>query len=122
MGEAVERRERPPVKDWMTIIVFDGRGGVRKLSDEEETKPYSVPQKGFVLIAGNSRSPDFKVWLREELGDFISDSSGLGYAGGAALIGGALAVVAILKLVPHVSAYDLTCRCRYGLICRFSAS
>lgn len=73
MGEAVERRERPPVKDWMTIIVFDGRGGVRKLSDEEETKPYSVPQKGFVLIAGNSRSPDFKVWLREELGDFISD-------------------------------------------------
>ena len=60
--------------------------------------------------------------LGTSLGDFISDSSGLGYAGGAALIGGALAVVAILKLVPHVSAYDLTCRCRYGLICRFSAS
>ncbi len=73
MGEAIERRERPPVKDWMTIIVFDGRGGVRKLTDEEETQPYTVPQKGFALISGNARSPDFKVWLREELGDFISD-------------------------------------------------
>ena len=73
MGEALERRERPPVKDWMSIIVFDGRGGVRKLTDEEESQPYTVPQKGFVLLSGNSRSPDFKVWLREELGDFISD-------------------------------------------------
>jgi zinc transporter len=26
-----------------------------------------------VLVSGNSRSPDFKVWLREELGDFVSD-------------------------------------------------
>lgn len=73
MGDAVEKRERPPVKDWMSVIVFDGRGGVRKLTDEEETQPYAVPQKGFVLISGNARSPDFKVWLREELGDFISD-------------------------------------------------
>jgi zinc transporter len=73
MGEALERRERPPVKDWMTIIVFDGRGGVRKLAEDEEDKPYTVPPKGFVLISGNARSPDFKVWLRTELGDFISD-------------------------------------------------
>jgi zinc transporter len=73
MGDSVEKRERPPVKDWMSVIVFDGRGGVRKLTDEEENQPYTVPQKGFVLISGNARSPDFKVWLREELGDFISD-------------------------------------------------
>jgi zinc transporter len=73
MGDAIAKPERPPVKDWMGVIVFDGRGGVRKLSDEEETQPYTVPQKGFVLISGNARSPDFKVWLREELGDFISD-------------------------------------------------
>ena len=73
MGDAIEKRERPPVKDWISVIIFDGRGGVRKLSDEEEAKPYSVPQKGFVLVSGNSRSPDFKVWLREELGDFVSD-------------------------------------------------
>jgi zinc transporter len=73
MGDAIEKAERPPVKDWMSIVVFDGRGGVRKLAEEEEAKPYSVPQKGFVLISGNARSPDFKVWLREELGDFVSD-------------------------------------------------
>jgi zinc transporter len=73
MGDAIERSERPPVKDWMSVIIFDGRGGVRKLSDEEEALPYTVPQKGFALVAGKSRSPDFKVWLREELGDFVSD-------------------------------------------------
>ena len=73
MGDATEKRERPPVKDWMSVIIFDGRGGVRKLDEAEETKPYTVPQKGFVLVAGNGRSPDFKVWLREELGDFVSD-------------------------------------------------
>jgi zinc transporter len=73
MGDAIARPERTPVKDWMSVIIFDGRGGVRKLTDDEESQPYTVPQKGFVLISGNARSPDFKVWLREELGDFISD-------------------------------------------------
>jgi zinc transporter len=73
MGDAVEKREGPPVKDWMSVIVFDGRGGVRKLSDDEENKPYTVPQKGFVVVSGSARSPDFKLWLREELGDFVSD-------------------------------------------------
>jgi len=68
-----DKNERPPVKDWMGVIVFDGRGGVRRLTDEEEALPYTVPAKGFVLVAGNSRSPEFKVWLREELGDFNSD-------------------------------------------------
>ncbi|RYE07798.1 MAG: zinc transporter ZntB [Hyphomicrobiales bacterium] len=73
MGEGVDKKERPPVKDWMSIVIFDGRGGVRRLTEEEETQPYAAPQKGFVLIAGNARSPEFKVWLREELGDFNSD-------------------------------------------------
>jgi zinc transporter len=73
MGDAVEKRERPPVKDWMSVVIFDGRGGVKRLTEEEEAQPYAAPQKGFVLVAGNSRSPDFKVWLREELGDFNSD-------------------------------------------------
>ena len=73
MGDAIDRGERPPVRDWLSVIVFDGRGGVRKLTDEEEKQPYSVPQKGFVLISGHARSPDFKVWLRDELGDFVSE-------------------------------------------------
>jgi uncharacterized membrane-anchored protein len=41
--------------------------------------------------------------LGTSLGDYLSDSSGLGYAGGAALIGATLAVVAVLKFVPAVS-------------------
>ena len=41
--------------------------------------------------------------LGTSLGDFLADSSSLGYAGGAAVIGGALVIVAILKFVPRVS-------------------
>ncbi|MEO6013673.1 MAG: CorA family divalent cation transporter [Devosia sp.] len=70
---APEKKERPPVKDWMSVVVFDGRGGVKRLTEEEEAQPHDAPAKGFVLVAGNSRSPEFKVWLREELGDFNSD-------------------------------------------------
>ncbi len=73
MGDAAAKPERPPVKDWMSVMVFDGRGGVRKLAEDEEAQPYAVPPKGFVLISGSARSPDFKVWLREALGDFVSD-------------------------------------------------
>ncbi|MBL7260201.1 hypothetical protein [Paractinoplanes lichenicola] len=36
------------------------------------------------------------------MGDFLADSSGLGYAGGAALVGGVLAVLLALKYVPAV--------------------
>ncbi len=41
--------------------------------------------------------------LGTSLGDYLSDSSGLGYAGGALLIAGTLAVVGALKFVPAVS-------------------
>ena len=40
--------------------------------------------------------------LGTSLGDFLSDSSGLGYAGGALLITGALAILLALKYVPPV--------------------
>ncbi|MBU2667969.1 hypothetical protein KOI35_31105 [Actinoplanes bogorensis] len=40
--------------------------------------------------------------LGTSMGDFLSDSSGLGYAGGAALIAGLLAVLLALKYVPSV--------------------
>ena len=66
-------RPRPPVKDWMAVIVFDGRGGVRRLEDAEESEPHAVPQKCFVLITGNSRAPEFRVWLKNELGAFNAD-------------------------------------------------
>lgn len=41
--------------------------------------------------------------LGTSLGDYLSDSSGLGYAGGAALIAGLLGVIALLRYVPPVS-------------------
>jgi zinc transporter len=73
MGEAMPAsNQRPPIKDWMTIVQFDGRGGVRKLEEAEEAS-FSTPAKGFALISGNSRAPEFKVWLKRELGDFNAD-------------------------------------------------
>ncbi|MFJ3308451.1 hypothetical protein ACIPSA_36445 [Streptomyces sp. NPDC086549] len=40
--------------------------------------------------------------LGTSMGDFLSDSSGLGYAGGALLVTGLLAVLAALMKVPAV--------------------
>lgn len=40
--------------------------------------------------------------LGTSMGDFLSDSSGLGYAGGALLVSGALAVLVALMKVPVV--------------------
>ena len=63
---------RPPVRDWMTIVQFDGRGGVHKLEETEEAA-FVTPVRGFALIAGNARAPEFKVWLKRELGEFYAD-------------------------------------------------
>lgn len=60
---------RPPVTDWLTIVVFDGRGGVRQLANAEEAD-FTTPARGYVLIAGNLRAPEFKVWLKKEVGEF----------------------------------------------------
>lgn len=59
--------EKPPI----VFLVLDGKGGVERLPDGEE--PKAVPAKSFVVISGNSRSPDFKVWLKREVGDFTAD-------------------------------------------------
>lgn len=74
MGETTlpASNQRQPIHDWMTIVQFDGKGGVRKLEDAEEAG-FVTPAKGFVLISGNSRAPEFKVWLKKELGDFYAD-------------------------------------------------
>jgi uncharacterized membrane-anchored protein len=45
--------------------------------------------------------------LGTSMGDFLSDSSGLGYAGGAVLIGGSIGVLAALRYVPAVSSVVL---------------
>lgn len=73
MGEAMPAsNQRQPIRDWMTIVQFDGRGGVRKLEEAEEAD-FATPAKGFALISGNSRAPEFKVWLKRQVGDFNAD-------------------------------------------------
>ncbi len=72
MVSAPASNARPPVKDWMTVVVFDGRGGVRKLEETEEAE-YTVPARGYALVAGNLRAPEFKVWLKKEVGDFNAE-------------------------------------------------
>jgi len=54
-----------------TVLVFDGKGGVVR-HDALAGKPH-VPARGFTLISGNLRAPEFKVWLKAELGVFNAD-------------------------------------------------
>jgi zinc transporter len=62
------KKERPPVKDWMSVVIFDGKGDARRLTDAEELAPHETPAKGFVLVTGNARSPEFRAWLDGEIG------------------------------------------------------
>jgi zinc transporter len=70
-------REPPPraLRNGMVgvgaVLVFDGKGGVTRY--ENGTEIPALPPKGFKLVAGNSKSPEFKVWVREELGAFNAD-------------------------------------------------
>ena len=64
--------QRPPVKDWRSVMVFDGRGGVKRL-DESEEDNYTIPARGFSVVAGNVRAPEFKVWLKADIGDFNAE-------------------------------------------------
>jgi zinc transporter len=74
LAEQKTSDDRPAPRDWRSIVIFDGRGGVKRLTEAEEALSFEVPAKGFVLVSGNSRAPEFKVWLREELGAFNSDT------------------------------------------------
>lgn len=58
---------KPP----MVFISFDGKGGVARVPDGEPAPV--APPKGFVLVSGNARSPEFKVWLKNEIGAFNAD-------------------------------------------------
>jgi zinc transporter len=48
----------------VTVLVFDGQGGVVR-HDAAEAPP-AVPPGGFLLIAGNPKSPQFAPWLQSE--------------------------------------------------------
>ncbi|GLQ57903.1 CorA family divalent cation transporter [Devosia nitrariae] len=53
------------------IVVFDGKGGVTGVGGLDSE--HIMPQRGFMLISGNSRSPAFKVWLNKFVGPFNAD-------------------------------------------------
>jgi len=52
------------------VLIFDGKGGMKRF--EPTGAPPVVPPHGFKLIVGNSKGPEFKLWLRGELGEFNS--------------------------------------------------
>jgi zinc transporter len=52
------------------VLIFDGEGGMKRY--EPSDVPLVVPPRGFKLIVGNSKAPEFKLWLRGELGEFNS--------------------------------------------------
>lgn len=64
--------QRAPLEDWMTIVQFDGKGGVRALPDEEEAG-FKTPTTGFALVSGSAKAPEFRAWLKKEVGEFYAD-------------------------------------------------
>lgn len=68
--EALEAHQKRTEKPVLSFYLFDGKGGVRKIEEEEAATP---PAKGFVLAAGNVKAPAFQVWLKKELGAFNAD-------------------------------------------------
>ena len=71
-GDSPAVPQRLPAQDWHTVLVFDGRGGVRRLSDQEEGA-FVVPPRGFALISGRLGSAEFREWLKLEVGEFNAD-------------------------------------------------
>lgn len=53
------------------VLTFDGKGGVARHEPGAATPALSP--KGFKLVVGNAKAPEFRVWLRGELGEFNAD-------------------------------------------------
>ena len=56
----------------MTIVTFDGLGGVRAVPEAEE-EAFRTPDDGFALVSGSAKAPEFKAWLKREVGEFYAD-------------------------------------------------
>ncbi|MEQ8600476.1 MAG: CorA family divalent cation transporter [Devosia sp.] len=59
---------RKSVSGVVAALVLDGKGGI--VAQEPGAPLAETPPGGFAIVAGNARTPDFKVWLRNELGEF----------------------------------------------------
>lgn len=67
--EPSERAIRNGLVGVGAVLVFDGEGGMTRY---EPHASFTIPPKGFKLLVGNARAPEFKVWLKEELGEFTA--------------------------------------------------
>ncbi|MEO8883023.1 MAG: CorA family divalent cation transporter [Devosia sp.] len=56
----------------MTGYFFDSKGNVAEVSVEEASKPPAG--KGFYAVAGNSGTPEFRLWLKGHLGEAHADT------------------------------------------------
>lgn len=52
------------------VLIFDGKGGMTRHQPDDDHP--AVPPGGFKLVVGNSKGPEFKLWLKNELGEFNS--------------------------------------------------
>lgn len=52
------------------VLIFNGKGGMKR--HEPNAEHPIVPRGGFKLVVGNSKGPEFKLWLKSELGEFNS--------------------------------------------------
>ena len=51
----------------MTVYRFDGKGGVEEVAQERAET--AAAGKGFLVVTGNSGTPEFRLWLRDHLGE-----------------------------------------------------
>jgi zinc transporter len=56
----------------MTVYLFDGKGGVEEVAHDRAAS--TPPAKGFFAVVGNSGTPEFRLWLREHLGEVQAES------------------------------------------------
>jgi zinc transporter len=68
--QPTERAVRNGLVGVGAVLIFDGEGGMTR--HEPGASHPVVPPRGFKLIVGNSKAPEFKLWLRDELGEFNS--------------------------------------------------
>ena len=56
----------------MTAYFFDGEGGVEEVPLLSASPP--LDGKGFYAVSGNSGTPEFRLWLRDHLGESHAES------------------------------------------------
>lgn len=86
------------------ILVFDGRGSVKRVDGNVIPE---APPKGFVLVAGNSREPEYRVWLKTEVGVFHGDAMTMPSARARCTVADDKALVVLRIVRPNAEPEDV---------------